>query len=320
MNKILVTRKLPAKILEKLKPQCQLDIWDSDEVIPRAELLKKVQGKDGILCMLTDKIDKELLDAAGPQLKAVSTMSVGYDHIDVKECSKRQIAVGFTPGVLDDAVADLTITLMLMASRRTAEAVETAKSGTWSSWRPYWMCGLDLSGSRVGIIGLGHIGGVVAKRLQGFDCKLNYYNRGRVPELEKELGIKYCSLNELLESCDFISVHVPLTPQTKAMINSAVLTKMKPNAILINTSRGEVIDQDALYKALKTGQIYAAGLDVTYPEPLPTNHPLFELANCTITPHIASATMATRNKMANLAVENLLAGINKTKLVAQVKI
>lgn len=320
MNKIFVTRKLPKEIISKLEAKAQVEVWPSDEAIPRAELLKKVKDVNGVLCMLTDKIDAELLDTAGPQLKVVSTMSVGFDHIDVAECAKRKVLVGFTPGVLSDTVADMTITLMLATARRAVEGAMAAKEGRWGSWQPYWMCGVDLHHSKVGIIGLGHIGAVVAKRLKGFDCKMAYHNSRRNLELEKELGIEYLSLNELVESCDFISLHVPLVPETKGMINGSLLNKMKPTAILINTSRGDVVNQEDLYDALKAGKIFAAGLDVASPEPLPTSSPLFDLPNCTITPHIASATTATRNNMAELAVDNLLAGLDGNTLKAAVNL
>lgn len=320
MNKILVTRKLPDKVIDKLNAHAELDIWPDNEAIPRDELLKRVAGKDGVLCMLTDKIDAELLDVAGPQLKVVSTMSVGFDHIDVAECAKRKVAIGFTPGVLSDTVADMAVTLMLMASRRAVEAVDAAKDGQWGSWQPYWMCGMDLHHSTVGIVGLGGIGTIMAKRLNGFGCKMVYYNRSRREDLEKEIGIEYRSFNELIKESDFVSLHVPLTPETKDMINTEVLHKMKPSSVLINTSRGGTVNQQDLYEALKSGQIFGAGLDVTDPEPLPTNSPLYDLPNCVITPHIASASTATRNAMAELAVENLIAGLDGKELKAEVKI
>lgn len=309
-QRILITRKLKSESLQPLYDNYEVDVWESEnEVMPRQQLLERAQGTVGVLCMLTDKIDKEFLDTAGSQLRAVSTMSVGYDHIDAEELKKRDIELGTTPGVLDDAVADLTVALMLNASRRIPQAITAAKDGEWGTWSPYWLTGQDLSHSTVGIVGMGAIGAAVAKRLAGFGCTVLYAGRSQKPELEQQLGIRYVLQEELLSQSDFVSVHTALTPDTSEMCNAEFFSKMKPNATFINTGRGGLVDQEALYTVLKENRIFAAGIDVTTPEPLPIDHPLFTLDNCVVLPHIGSASIRTREKMANLAVENLLQGI-----------
>jgi glyoxylate/hydroxypyruvate reductase len=267
-----------------------------------------VQGVDGLYCLLTERIDDELLDAAGPQLRVVSTMSVGYDHVDVDACRRRGIPLGNTPGVLTDTTADLTLALMLATARRLIEAAAAVKSGEWSSWKPEWMTGYDLFGSTVGIIGLGRIGVAVAERLRGFGCRLLYTGSAPKPAAEP-LGAQFTSLEQLLAESDFVTVHAPLNAATHHLINADTLRQMKRTAILINTSRGGTVDQEALYQALVQGQIAASGLDVTTPEPLPTDHPLLTLPNCVVLPHIGSASIATRTKMALMAAENVIAGV-----------
>lgn len=310
--RILITRKLIPEKLQPLYDRYDVDIWESADVaMPRNQLLERVQGVSGILCMLTDKIDAELLDAAGDQLRIVSTMSVGYDHIDAEESKKRGIELGTTPGVLDDAVADLAIALMLNVSRRIPEAIKAAKDGEWGTWAPYWLTGQDLSHSTVGIIGMGAIGAAVTRRLKGFGCTVLYAGRSQKPELEHELGIQYVSQDELLARSDFVSVHTALTPDTAEMCNAEFFAKMKSTAVFINTGRGGLVDQNALYDVLSQNLIFGAGLDVTTPEPLPVDHPLFTLENCVILPHIASASIRTRDAMTDLAVENLLHGLSE---------
>ena len=320
MNKsILITRKLEDEVVSLLSPHFDIDMWEkAEEAIPREELLERVAGKDGILCMLTEKIDAELLNTAGDQLKTVSTMSVGYDHIEINELKNRDITLGYTPNVLSESVADLTIALMLNAGRRIEEATQAAKSGEWGAWSPYWMTGQDLSGATVGLIGMGKIAEEVAKRLNGFGCRVLYTSRTPKPELEKSLGIEACTLDQLLEQSDFVSVHAPLTSETKDMCDIELFRKMKASAVFVNTSRGGLVNQDDLYLALNSGQIYAAGLDVTTPEPLPTDSLLLELKNCLVLPHIGSASIKTRAKMGKIAAENLIAGLNNTEFVYQV--
>ena len=318
MHEVLVTRKLSSEIVDKLSQTCNLDIWDEDTAIPYDELLKRVVGKDGVLCLLTDKMDARVIEAGADTLRTISTMSVGYDHINMEDCVERGISVGYTPDVLTDSVADLAVGLMITAGRRIAEATTAAKNGEWGPWAPYWMTGNDLSHATVGIVGMGRIGATVAKRLQGFDCNVLYTARSAKPEIDAQYGTRYTELDELLEYSDFITVHAPLTPDTKIMFNTEQFGKMKSNAILINTSRGGLIDQEALYTALASNNIYGAALDVTTPEPLPTDSPLFALSNCLVLPHIGSASIVTRQKMGLLAAENLLAGLNGTELPEQV--
>ena len=318
MPEVLITRQLSTEVIEKLSQTCTLDIWNKDEAIPYDELLKRVVGKAGLLCLLTDNVDAKVIEAGASTLKIISTMSVGFDHINIEECIERGISVGYTPDVLTDSVADLTIGLMISSGRRITEATAAAKQGLWGPWSPYWMTGNDLSHATVGIVGMGRIGATVAKRLQGFDCNVLYTARLPKPEIDSLYGTQFTELNELLEFSDFVTLHAPLTAETKLMMNTERFGKMKPNAILINTSRGGLIDQNALYDALASKNIYGAALDVSSPEPLPTDSLLFKLPNCLVLPHIGSASVMTRQKMGLLAAENLLAGLNGTELPERV--
>lgn len=306
--RIVVTRRIPRAGLELLHQEADVRLWDSDEPIPRATLLEWVKGIDGLYCLLTERIDDELLDAAGPSLKVVSTLSVGYDHVDVDACQRHNVAVGNTPGVLTETTADLAVGLLLATARRIPESIDAIRRGEWTTWKPEWMAGYDVFGSTVGIVGLGRIGTAVAKRLTGFDCRLLYYSPEPTPESAEQVGAEYVSFDTLLAESDFVTIHAPLSEETRHMFNAEAFRKMKRTAILINTSRGGTVDQDALYDALRNGEIAAAGLDVTTPEPLPPDHPLLQLPNCVVLPHIASASYATRAKMALLAAENALAG------------
>lgn len=311
---VVVTRRVPAAGLARVAEECAVRLWDSDEPIPRATLLEWVAGIDGLYCLLTERIDDELLDAAGPNLRVVSTLSVGYDHIDVPACLRRNIAVGNTPGVLTGTTADLTLALMLATARRIPESIDAIRRGEWTTWKPEWMAGQDLFESTVGIIGLGRIGAAVAKRLTGFDCRLLYHDVHPVPHIAAPLGATFVDMDTLLAESDFITLHTQLTEQTRNFMNADAFRKMKKNAILINTSRGGVVDQEALYTALVNGDIAAAGLDVTIPEPLPPDHKLLQLPNCVVLPHIASASVATRAKMAVIAAENIIAGVSSRPL------
>jgi glyoxylate/hydroxypyruvate reductase len=306
----LVTRRIPQAGLELVQKETEVRQWDSDEPIPRETLLEWVKGVDGLYCLLTERIDEELLDAAGPSLKVVSTLSVGYDHIDVKACRRRNIAVGNTPGVLTETSADLAVALLLATARRLPESIDAVRNGEWTTWKPEWMAGYDVYNSTVGIVGLGRIGAAVARRLHGgFNCRILYNSPSPKPEVAEPLGAEFTDFPDLLAESDFISIHVPLNAQTRHLFNAEAFRRMKRTAILINTSRGGTVDQEALYDALVSGEIAAAGLDVTTPEPLPTDHPLLRLPNCVILPHIASASYATRSKMALLAAENIVAGV-----------
>ncbi|XP_043915637.1 glyoxylate reductase/hydroxypyruvate reductase-like [Protopterus annectens] len=312
LPKVYITRQIPPEGMKIITQSgmCSIEQWDSDNPVPRAELLKKVAGIQGLLCLLTEKIDSELLDAAGPSLKVVSTMSVGYDHLSLEELKKRGIRVGYTPDVLTDAVAELTVALLLTTSRRLVEAVDEAKNGGWGTWKPMWMCGYELSNSTVGIFGLGRIGVAVAERLKPFGVKrFLYTDLTPRPELSAKIQAEYVTLDILAKESDFLCVCCALTPETQGICNGSLFSKMKKDAVFVNTSRGPVVNQDDLYQALVTGQIAAAGLDVTTPEPLPIDHPLFKLKNCVILPHIASATLFTRNAMSALAANNLLSGL-----------
>ncbi|XP_030421982.1 glyoxylate reductase/hydroxypyruvate reductase-like [Gopherus evgoodei] len=312
LPRIYVTRRIPLDGMKILSQSglCSIEQWDSDEPVPRSELLAKVAGIRGLYCLLTEKIDAKVLDAAGPSLQVVSTMSVGYDHVSLEELKKRGIRLGYTPDVLTEAVAELTVALLLATSRRLLEAVHEAKNGGWGTWKPLWMCGYGLTDSTVGILGLGRIGAAVTARLKPFGVKrFLYADTGPRPDVATKIPAEFVPLEELARHSDFIVVCCALTPETQGICGNGLFSLMKDTAIFINTSRGGVVNQEDLYQALVNGQIAAAGLDVTEPEPLPTDHPLFKLKNCVILPHIASATVATRNAMAALAASNLLAGL-----------
>lgn len=312
---VFVTRFVPQKGLDLIlnDPTLDVEIWQGDLPPPRNKLLDSVRGIDGLYCLLTETIDEELLDAAGPQLKVVSQMAVGYDNIDVAACTRRGIPVGNTPGVLTEATADLTMALLLGTARQLVVAAEAVKAGQWQTWEPLGFTGPDVYGSTVGLIGLGRIGLAVARRLQGFRVRLLYHNRQPAPEAE-EVGATYVALDTLLAESDFVSLHCPLTPETKHLINANRLRQMKPTATLINTARGDIVDQAALGDALREGVIAYAGLDVTTPEPIPAEHPLLKLPNVVVLPHIGSASIPTREKMATIAAQNLLAGLNGERL------
>ena len=309
--KIFVTRIIPDRGLILLKEHfLTCDIWSADMPPARAELLQRVHGVDGLLCLLTEKIDAKLMDAAGSQLKVISSMSVGVDHIDVAAATARGIPVGNTPGVLTDATADMAFALLFASARRVVEGEKYVRSGSWKTWNPKLLLGADFVCAILGIVGFGRIGQAVAKRAQGFDMRVIYYD----PTSQPAYGAQPVDLDTLLRESDFVSIHVPLTERTRHMVNAEFLAKMKPNSILVNTSRGGVVDQVALYETLKTKKIFAAALDVTDPEPLPTDNPLLELENCLIVPHLGSASQHTRDMMSLLAAENLIAGLKGERL------
>jgi lactate dehydrogenase-like 2-hydroxyacid dehydrogenase len=309
--KVFVTRAIPETGLNLILGTCDAEVWPDEFPPPRNILLDKVQGVKGILCLLNDKIDEEIMDAAGPQLKIVSNYAVGFDNIDIDAASERGILVGNTPGILAETTADLAFTLLMAAARRIVEGNDYIRTGKWKTFKPMELLGRDIHHATLGIIGMGRIGTELARRAKGFDMEIIYFDYRRRPEKGESAGARMCdSLDELFARADFISLHVPLTPKTKHLIDNAALAKMKDSAILINTSRGPVVDSDALFGALKSGQIAYAALDVTDPEPLPPEHKLLTLPNCLVAPHIGSATVATRNKMAVMAAENLLAGVS----------
>ena len=313
--KVFVSRMIPEGGLDMVREACDAEIWEEHEPIPRDVLLERVQGIDGLLSLLTEKVDAELLDAAGPGLKVVSNYAVGYDNINVPEATARGIPVGNTPGVLTETTADLAFALLLAAARRIAEGAEYVRAGHWHTWKPSLYLGYDVHGATLGIIGMGRIGQAVARRATGFDMKITYFDPYCDPDKAPfvDVGLR-CELDELLAESDFVTLHVPLTDETEHMINARTLAKMKPTAILINAARGPIVDTDALYDALSARQIAYAALDVTDPEPLPGDHKLLTLDNCLVVPHIGSASHATRTRMAVLAAENLLAGLQGERL------
>ena len=271
-------------------------------------LLKEVPEIDALLSLLTDKIDAPIMDAA-PKLRVISNMAVGFDNIDVREATRRKIVVCNTPGVLTETTADFAFALLLAAARRVAEGERNVKEGKWKTWGPMILLGHDVHHATLGIIGLGRIGAEVAKRAKGFDMKILYYDSVRRPELEKTLGVEFRDLKTLLGESDFVTVHAPLLPETYHLIGEEQFKIMKKTAIVVNTARGPIVDPKALYNALRDHQIAYAALDVTEPEPIPLSDPLLTLNNILIVPHIASASVATRTKMALMAVDNLLAAL-----------
>lgn len=309
--KVYVTRSIPGKGLNLIQQTCYVEVWPGTIPPSHEELLEKVRDIDALLCLLTDKIDAEIMEAAGPKLKVISNYAVGFDNIDISEATKRGIRVCNTPGVLTETTADLTFALLMAAARRIVEGEKFVKEGKWKTWEPMLLLGQDIHDATLGIIGLGKIGTAMAKRAKGFGMKVIYYDPKQRAELDNELGVQPCeNLDELFKQADFISIHVPLTSETQYLIDSKALDKMKNSAILINTSRGKVVDSEALYNALRQGKIAYAALDVTDPEPLPANHELLTLPNCLVVPHIGSASVATRTRMAVMAAENLIDTLN----------
>lgn len=306
--KVFVTRRIPDSGLKILTETCDLDIFEGEAPISRDVLLKRIKGKDGLLCLLSDKIDKEIVAAGGRSLKVISNYAVGYNNIDVEEATKSGVLVTNTPGVLTDATADLTWALLLACARRIPKSDSLVRDGRFVGWSPTLLLGREVYGKTLGIIGMGEIGAAVARRAKGFGMKTIYHNRKRDPEAEKELGAMYVSVDDLLKNSDYVSLHVPLTPETRHLIGEKEFAMMKPTAILLNASRGEVIDEKALIKALKEGRIDSAGLDVYEKEPR-LSPGLAELDNVVLTPHTGSATYESRDRMAVMAAENLVAGL-----------
>ena len=307
---VLITRLLPQQALDRVLACCAATIYDGDGAMPRDKLLAAVAGQAGVVTLLTDRVDDEFLDAAGPQLKIVANYAVGYDNVDLEACTRRGIPVSNTPDVLTDSTADLAFALMMAAARRIAEGDRFLRAGTPWIWAPLMMLGQDVHHKTLGIVGLGRIGQALARRARGFDLRILYHNRTRLPApVEREFGASYRELDDLLRESDFVSLHASLSPQTRHLINAARLSLMKPTAVLVNTARGPVVDEAALAAALRDGQIFGAGIDVFEREPLV--HPdLLACENAVIVPHLGSATVQTRLAMANLAVDNLLAALS----------
>ncbi len=311
--RVFVTRIIPQPGLALVQDFCEAEVWPEELPPSRETLLQKVRGVEGILSLLTDKIDGAVMDAAGPQLKVISNHAVGFDNIVVPDATARKIPVGNTPGILTDATADFAFTLLLAAGRRLVEAAQYVKDGRWKTWGPSVLLGADFVGATLGLVGFGRIGKAVAKRAAGFEMRVIFYD----PTAEEDPQIKaekVNSLEELLRQSDFVSLHTPLNDSTRHLINAVTLAQMKPTAVLVNTARGPVVDQQALYAALKEKRIFAAALDVTDPEPLPPDSPLLTLDNLIVAPHIASASRQTRDKMALLAAQNLIAGLKGERL------
>lgn len=306
--KVFITRQLPQPALDLILSECDAEVWTDELPPPRSVLMDKVRDVDGLLSLLTDKIDAQLMDNA-PRLKVISNCAVGYDNIDVSAATQRGIAVGNTPGVLTETTADFAFALLLAAARRVVEAERYTRAGKWKTWGLTVLLGQDVFGATLGLVGLGRIGTAVAKRARGFEMRVLYYDPQRRPDIEAQLNITYADLDTVVRQADFLSIHTPLTETTRHLVNADLLRKMKPTAILINTARGAVVDQAALYTALREGWIAGAALDVTDPEPIALDDPLLTLDNCIITPHIASASVATRTQMAVMAARNLLAGV-----------
>ena len=308
--RVFVSRVIPDEGLDAVRDACELDLWTEELPPPRDELLRRSAGMDGLLTLLTDRVDAELLDAAGPQLKVVSNYAVGFDNLDVPELTRRRIPAGNTPGVLTETTADLAFALLMAAARRIDEGSRYVRGGRWKTWGPMLLMGVDLHGATLGIVGFGRIGREMAKRASGFGMKVVYHDvHPATPDEERALNARRVEMDELLASSDMVSLHTNLTDETRHLINASALARMKRTAVLVNTSRGPVVDQAALYEALRDGQIFAAALDVTDPEPMAPDDPLLTCENCLVVPHIASASRVTRGKMAAIAAANLLAGL-----------
>ena len=313
--KVFVSRLLPEDGLQPIVQACDAQVWQGELPPGRGELLAAIKGCEGVLTLLTDRVDDEFLDRAGPGLKVVSNFAVGFDNVDVPACTARSVAVGNTPGVLTETTADLAFALLMAAARRVAEGDRYVRAGRWKTWGPMLLLGPDVHGSTLGIVGFGRIGQAMARRARGFGMKVLYHDLTRAdPAVEAEHGATYLPLEELLPACDFVSLHVNLSDQTRGLMNPERLGWMRPTAILVNTSRGPVVDHTALFAALRDGVIAGAGLDVTDPEPIPADDPLLSLENCLVVPHIASASRPTRSKMAQMAAANLLAGVRGERL------
>ena len=300
--KVFVTRALPGGAIDRLAAEHEVEVWPEPLPPPRDEMLARVREAEGLLALLTDRVDAELMDAAA-NLRAISNYAVGVDNIDVDAATARGLPVGNTPGVLTDTTADLAVALMLGIGRRLVDGDAYVRRGEWRTWEPDQLIGRDLHGATVGIVGFGRIGQAVARRLEGFECTILHTSRSG--------GVGF---EELLERSDFVSVHTPLTPETRGLIDTDALRRMKPTAYLVNTARGPIVDSAALERALRERWIAGAALDVTDPEPLPADHPLLGAPNLLVVPHIGSATHRTREAMADLAVDNLIAGLAGERL------
>lgn len=310
---VFVTRKIAAEALDRLAAHAQVETWEQDSPPPRDVLMEKAARVDGLLTLLTDKIDAPIINSS-PNLKVISQVAVGFDNIDTDAATRRGIPVGNTPGVLTETTADFAWALMMAAARRVVEADKEVREGIWRAWGPDVLTGYDVFGATLGIVGFGRIGQAMARRARGFDMRILYNDPHCGHEVDAETGAECVSLDELLVQSDFVTLHTYLSDETYHLISREEFAKMKATAVLVNTARGPVVDPDALNWALRSGEIAAAALDVTEPEPIPRDSPLLSLKNIVIAPHIASASKATRSRMAQMAVENLLAGLQGERL------
>lgn len=306
--RVFVTRRMSQEALDMLAAEADLEVWPDDERPPQEVLLSRARECYAILTTIEDRIDQEVLQAGQGTLKVVANMAVGYNNVDVQAATILGVAVSNTPDVLTKTTADLAFTLLMAAARRVVEGDRDVRAGKWQQWHPFAYVGKDVHGASLHILGLGKIGVEMAKRALGFEMNVSYYSRSRRPDMEEQYGFTYCQdLPAALGGADFVSIHTPLTPETHHLIGAEELRLMKPTAILVNTARGGVVDNIALYEALRGGIIAGAGLDVTEPEPIPMDHPLLTLPNVVISPHIGSASLDTRTEMAVLAARNILA-------------
>jgi glyoxylate reductase len=310
---VYVTRRIPEAGLRMVREACDVRMWEGELPPSKDVVLREVADCDGLLCLLTDPIDAQVI-AVGERLRVISQFAVGVDNVDLEAATARGIPVGHTPGVLTEATADMTFALLMAAARRIPEGIEKVRAGEWRTWEPMGLLGADVWGATLGIVGLGRIGTAVARRARGFRMRVLYYDPTRRPDLEEELELECVDLDTLLARSDYVSLHCPLIPETHHLIDEQALRRMKPTAILVNAARGSVVDADALVRALHEGWIARAALDVTVPEPIPADHPLTALPSCIVVPHIASATVTARERMATMAAENLLAGLRGEQL------
>ncbi len=313
--RVFVSRIMHHDALAVIEEACDMEVWPDDPPPSAQELRARLADAEGVLINIMDRVDAALLDAA-PNLRVISQLAAGLDNVDIPECTRRGILLGSTPGILSKAVADHAFALLLSAARRVVESDRWLRGNNWElAFHPTYWLGSEVQGSTLGIVGLGQIGLEVARRAQGFDMRVLYHSRNRRPDAEAQYGVTYATLDDLLSQSDFVTLHCPLTPETRYLINADALRKMKSNAILVNISRGPVVDTDALVTALREGWIGGVGLDVVDPEPIPDDHPLMSMDNATLTPHIGSASVLSRRAMSIMAAQNLVNGLNGQRLV-----
>ncbi|SFL54856.1 2-hydroxyacid dehydrogenase [Salibacterium qingdaonense] len=306
---VFITRRMPEDIKARLEASCRVSMWEYEDIpVSKGRLEEEIKHADALFCNVSDNIDNEMLNKA-EHLKVIATMAVGYNNIDIQTAADKGIQVAHTPDVLTETTADLTFALLMASARRIAEGIDVIRNNEWGAWAPFFLTGRDIHHARIGIIGMGRIGEAVARRASGFNMDIVYHNRSPKPDVEESLGASYAGMDELLTTSDFVCVQTPYTKETHHLIDGNALQKMKKNAVLINTSRGAVVDETALYEALQAGEIRAAGLDVFEKEPIGADHPLLTLPNVTALPHIGSASEDTRQKMAEMTADHILEGL-----------